>query len=84
MGKTLGRILVIGAAIAANFVPVVGTFLGAALTTAITSAGVATALTVAAGVLGLGPSAPKPATAETAIKRRRRYSALTISDIAEQ
>lgn len=105
MGKTLGAILTIGAAVAINVIPGVGQAisgtLGAALSgTAIgggvTAFGFAAAqaltgaltlgLTVAGlqslgGLLGLGPSLPKPDTAVTAIKipRPPRVSGYGIS-----
>lgn len=85
MGKTFGRILAIGAAIAVNFIPGVGQFLSATLGSAL-AAGVTTAVTAyglqsAAGLLGLGPSAPKPDTTVQAIKTPRppRVSAYGIS-----
>lgn len=75
MGKTFTRILAIGAAIAVNFIPGVGQFLSATLGSAL-AAGVTTAVTAfglqsAAGLLGLGPSSPKPDTSSTALKTSR-------------
>ncbi|WP_305097485.1 hypothetical protein [Croceibacterium aestuarii] len=69
MSKTLGEILTVGAAIAVNVIPGIGQALSAAITIAGLKAGV--------DLLGLGPSAPKPATNETAIKPRRLGSRLT-------
>ena len=94
MGKFLGKLVLIGAAIAVNFVPgvgqaitgavygalaggAVGTAAAAALTFGqVLSAGLTLGVTAAgiqslAGVLGLGPSAPKPDTTETAVKTSR-------------
>lgn len=94
MGKFLGKLVLIGAAIAINFVPGVGqaitgavygtlaggavgaaaaaalTFgqvLSAAITLGVTAAGIQSL----SGILGLGPSSPKPDTTETAVKTSR-------------
>lgn len=77
MGKTLGSILTVAAAVAVNVIPGVGQFLSASIglsataassvVSAVTFAGIASA----AGLLGLGPSAPKPDTADTPIKTAR-------------
>jgi len=80
MGKTIGAILTIAAAVAVNFIPGVGTVISgtilsalglpvtfgaiSAITTAITAAGLASL----SNVLGLGPKIPKPAQTETSIK----------------
>jgi len=63
MGKTIGRILSTAAWIGASLI-----FPPAAI------------MAVKSGValLGLGPSAPKPDTSETAVKRRRPTSTLTV------
>lgn len=97
MGKTLGSILTIAAAVAVNAIPGVGQFLSAALgstlATAVTTAVTAAALQSAVGLLGLGPSGPKPDTTETAIKtsrpprvsaygRSRLYGAWTLFETA--
>jgi len=91
VGKTLGRILLVGAAIAINVIPgvgqaitgavygtlaggAVGSFAAAALTlgqvlsATLTLGLTAAGLQAAGGLLGLGPSAPKPDTTVTAIK----------------
>jgi hypothetical protein len=85
VGKTLGRILTISAAIAVNLIPGVGQALSAAigstLATAVVSAVTLAGLQSLGGVLGLGPSSPKPDTTVTAIKTPRppRVSAYGIS-----
>lgn len=98
MGKSLGAILTIGAAIAVNVIPGVGQFISGAIYSAgaglglasgslataaalgsaanaiagaITLGVTATGLQSLGGVLGLGPSAPKPDTAVTALKTAR-------------
>ncbi|MBI1179096.1 MAG: hypothetical protein GC201_00960 [Alphaproteobacteria bacterium] len=88
MGKVLGSILTIAAAVAVNFIPGVGQFLSAAIVNAGLSAGLSvgvgaaiasglvTAVSLAglasfAGLIGLGPSAPKPETTEQSIKISR-------------
>jgi hypothetical protein len=92
MGKTLGSILIVAAAIAVNVIPGAGQAISGALGSALASGGIyattafsiastvvsgltlgLTALGVqsAAGLLGLGPSMPKPVTTETAIKTSR-------------
>ena len=76
MGKTLGAILTIGAAIAVNVIPGIGQAISGALmsTFGATIAGAITlGITVAGlqalgGVLGLGPNVPKPDTTESPIK----------------
>ncbi|QTH20810.1 hypothetical protein HRJ34_21175 [Rhizorhabdus wittichii] len=82
MGKTLGTVLTIGAAaalayfsfgVAASFaaLPGAATAGATAIAGAITALGVTAtsfALQKAAGVLGLGPKAPRPPTAENAVK----------------
>ena len=67
MGKTLGRLLSIGAIGASIIFP------------GLAPLGIAAATNLAADLLGLGPSAPKPDSASTPLKRRRASSALTIS-----
>ena len=69
MGKTLGNILVVAAAVAVQAIPGVGQAIGAALTTAITTAGVTAAVSLGIGLVSGGP--PKPDTTETAIKKSR-------------
>lgn len=97
MGKTLGAILTVAAAVAVNVIPGVGQFLSAAIGSTLATA-VVTAVTVAGlqsaiGLLGLGPSGPKPDTTETAIKtsrpprvgaygRSRLYGAYTLFETA--
>lgn len=75
MGKTLGRILTVAAAVAVNFIPGVGQVLSAAigstLATAVVSAVTLAGIQSLGGLLGLGPSAPKPDTTLTAIKTSR-------------
>jgi hypothetical protein len=92
VGKVLGSILLIAAAIVVNVIPGVGQAISGALGSAIAGAGVyattafsiasaivtglSAAVTIAglqsaAGLLGLGPSLPKPETTETAIKAPR-------------
>lgn len=82
MGRTVGQILTIGAAIAVNFIPGVGQAISGTLVGALGSAGatIATGLTTAlsvaglqslGGVLGLGPSIDKPAAASVAWKPPR-------------
>lgn len=94
MGKFLGKLVLIGAAIAINFVPgvgqaitgaVYGTLAGGAVGTAaaaaltfgqVLSAAITLGVTAAgiqslSGILGLGPSSPKPDTTETAVKTSR-------------
>lgn len=94
MGKFLGKLVLIGAAIAINFVPGVGQAItgavygtlaggavGAAAAAALTfgqvlSAAITLGVTVGgiqalSGILGLGPSSPKPDTTETAVKTSR-------------
>ena len=66
MGKTLVRVLSVTAAIGVNLIPGVGQLLSLAFA-AVTAYGVQSA----AGLLGLGPSAPKPQTSESAIKSPR-------------
>lgn len=75
MGKTLTSILTIAAAIAVNVIPGVGQFLSAAIGSTLATVAI-TAVTIAGlqsslGLLGLGPSSPKPDTTETAIKTSR-------------
>jgi hypothetical protein len=99
MGKTITRVLTIGAAVALQAFPVIGQTIGGALIgtlgwTSLTSAiiaetfvsGLTLAVTAAGlqslgGILGLGPSAPKPDQTSTAIKTSRppRVSAYGIS-----
>jgi len=103
VGKTLGAILTVGAAIAVNVIPGVGQAISAAIGSAALGVGLSvnaayalytaaavlpaaiTALGVqaGAGLLGLGPSAPKPDTAETAIKTPRppRVSSYGVSKL---
>lgn len=64
MGKTLGRLVAMGAVF---FFPVLAPL----------------ALKGAIDLVGLGPSAPKPSTAETALKRPRASSMLTIAEDGE-
>lgn len=76
MGKTLGRILTISAFLALNFVPGIGQTLLAIglsgqLVTGISAIATIAGLQAIGGVLGLGPSAPKPDTNLTAIKTSR-------------
>lgn len=75
MGKTLGNILAVAAAIAVNVIPGVGQALsaaiGATLATATISAITLYGLQSGVSLLGLGPGAPKPDTTETAIKTSR-------------
>lgn len=96
MGKTLGAIIAIGAAVAINVIPgagqvisgtifaglasvtgTVGLAASAALTfSQVAALAITTGLTInglqsLGGVLGLGPSAPKPDTTETALKTSR-------------
>lgn len=82
MGRTVTQILTIGAAVAVNFIPGVGQAISGTLVGALGSAGatIATGLTTAlsvaglqsaAGLLGLGPSSPKPEATSTAIKTPR-------------
>ena len=75
MGKTLGNILAVAAAIAVNVIPGVGQALsaaiGATLATAAISAVTLYGLQSGVSLLGLGPGAPKPDTTETAIKTSR-------------
>lgn len=90
MGKTFGSIIQIGALAAAAYFTG-GAALGAALAGSATVASALSAVSVAAaglaassalgaigGVLGLGPSMPKPPSAETAIKMPRRGALLSI------
>lgn len=75
MGKTLGNILAVAAAVAVNVIPGVGQALSAAigstLATAVISSVTLYGLQSGVGLLGLGPSGPKPETTETAIKTSR-------------
>ena len=83
MGKTLGSIITLGAAIAVNVIPGVGQALsgalastfgvgvGSAIAGALTLGVTAAGLQAGIGLLGLGPSAPKPQTTESAIKTPR-------------
>ena len=84
MGKTLGSILSIGAAIAAVAVPGLGTAVAAiatgfslpigvtaALGTLLSTTAITMGVNSAFGLLGLGPSLPKPETTEMAIKTPR-------------
>lgn len=92
MGKLLGNILLVAAAIAVNVIPGVGQVISGALGGVIAGAGVyaTTAFSIAStlvsgltlgltalglqsglSLLGVGPSAPKPGTTETAIKNSR-------------
>lgn len=75
MGKTLGSILAVAAAVAVNVIPGVGQFLSAAigstLATAVISSVTLYGLQAGVSLLGLGPSGPKPETTETAIKTSR-------------
>jgi hypothetical protein len=84
VGKTLGSLLAIGAAIAVNVIPGVGQFLSAAIGSTLATAVVSsiTLYGLQAGVsLVSGSSTPKPDTTETAIKTSRppRVSAYGIS-----
>lgn len=84
MGKTLGTILAIGAAIAVNAIPGVGQALSAAigstLATSVISAITLYGIQSAVGLVA-GSSSPKPDTTETAIKTSRppRVSAYGLS-----
>ena len=82
MGRAVGQILLVSAAIAVNFIPGVGQAISGTLVGALGSAGatIATGLTTAlsvagiqsaAGLLGLGPGTPKPEATSTAIKTPR-------------
>lgn len=75
MGKTLGNILAVAAAIAVNVIPGVGQALSAAigstLATAVISSVTLYGLQSGVSLLGLGPSGPKPDTTETALKTSR-------------
>lgn len=74
MGKTLGSILAIGAAIAVNVIPGVGQALSAAIGSTLATAVISsvTLYGLQAGVsLVSGSSTPKPDTTETAIKTSR-------------
>lgn len=79
MGKTLGAIITIGAALAVNVIPGVGQAISGALTASL-GAGVASAVTTAitiagvtslGGLLGLGPASPKIDAAESPLKPPR-------------
>lgn len=75
MGKTLGNILAVAAAIAVNVIPGVGQALSAAIGATLATSAI-TAVTLyglqsGVSLLGLGPGAPKPDTTETAIKTSR-------------
>ncbi len=75
MGKTLGNILAVAAAVAVNVIPGVGQFLSAAIGTTLATATI-TGITLyglqsGISLLGLGPGAAKPDTTETAIKTSR-------------
>lgn len=94
MGKVLGSILLIAAAIAVNVIPGVGQVLSAGLISGITAAGIGAGLSLGASLLGLGPSGPKPDTTETSIKtsrpprvsaygRSRLYGAYVLYETAE-
>lgn len=67
MGKSLGIIIKYVAAVGVNLIPGVGQALSAALVASAT----ADVIGLGASLLGLGPSAPKPDTALTAIKTPR-------------
>lgn len=93
MGKTIGAILLVAAAVAINLVPGIGqaisgtllqagfaiggtaglavATIGTVLTTALTVGLTVAGINALGGLLGLGPSAPKPETTETAIKTPR-------------
>jgi hypothetical protein len=77
MGKTLGSILTIVAAIAVNVIPGVGQFLSATIGISATAAtSIIAGITVmgiqsALSLLGLGPKGPKPETTEQTIKTSR-------------
>lgn len=97
MGKTLGSILAVGAALAVNLIPGVGTAISGAIYSAGAGVGLASGFATAAalagvantiaaglvlgitavglqsfaGLVGIGPSLPKPDTTETAIKKPR-------------
>lgn len=84
MGKTLGNILLIGAAVAINFIPGVGQAISGALvstvgiggatviTGAITAAGISAGISTVAGAFtGGGLQSSKPETTSTAIKTSR-------------
>ena len=75
MGKTLGSIIAVAAAIAVNVIPGVGQALSAAigstLATSVISAITLYGLQSGASLLGLGASSAKPETTETAIKTSR-------------
>lgn len=78
MGKTLGSILVIAAAVAVNVIPGVGQVVSGALTATLgaTAAGTITAgLTLSAlsslgGLIGLGPKSPRPEATTMAMTAR--------------
>lgn len=75
MGKTLGSIIAVAAAIAVNAIPGVGQALSAAigttLATSVISAVTLYGLQSAASLLGIGASSAKPDTTETSIKTSR-------------
>lgn len=83
MGKTLGAILTIGAAVAVNAIPGVGQAISGALLSTFGTIGAtvfsslslglaAGALQSVGGLLGLGPGAGKAETASTPIKPPRQ------------
>lgn len=75
MGKTLGSIIAVAAAIAVNVIPGVGQALSAAIGSTLATSLVASVtlygLQSAASLLGLGASSAKPDTTETTIKTSR-------------
>ncbi len=82
MGKTVGSILTIAAAVAVNFIPGVGQVISGTLVGALGSAGatIASGLTAAlsvaglqaaGGLLGMGPNMSKPEAASTPLKPPR-------------
>lgn len=75
MGKTLGSIIAVAAAIAVNVIPGVGQALSAAIGSTLATSLVASVtlygLQSAASLLGIGASSSKPDTTETTIKTSR-------------
>ena len=82
MGKAIGQILLVSAAVAVNFIPGVGQAISGTLVGALGSAGatIASGLTAAlsvaglqaaGGLLGMGPNVSKPEAASTPLKPPR-------------
>ncbi|WP_293920646.1 hypothetical protein [Sphingobium sp. UBA5915] len=87
MGKTLGNIITIGAAVAVNFVPGVGQALsgaligtlgavGSALYSGLTVSLAAAGIQSAGSLVGLGPNLDKPQTSSVSLKPRPHGSNL--------